>query len=41
MTDRILFLQHGRILEQGTHDALMDSGGAYASMYAAQAERYQ
>lgn len=40
MADRILFLRQGRIVEQGTHESLMDSGGAYASMYAAQAEWY-
>ncbi len=32
--DRILVLRKGRIIEQGSHDALMASGGHYADLYA-------
>ncbi|MBP7402220.1 MAG: ABC transporter ATP-binding protein [Clostridia bacterium] len=36
--DRILMMQNGRIVEQGTHDELMAAGGAYASLVALQAQ---
>ncbi|MCF3106189.1 ABC transporter ATP-binding protein [Streptomyces roseoverticillatus] len=34
--DVILVMESGRIVEQGTHDALLEAGGAYARLYAAQ-----
>jgi ATP-binding cassette subfamily C protein len=34
--DRILVLEHGRIVEQGQHDALIERGGPYARLYARQ-----
>ena len=35
--DLILFLEHGQVVEQGTHDELMQAGGRYAALFAAQA----
>jgi ATP-binding cassette subfamily B protein len=32
-TDRIIVLQNGQILEQGSHNTLMESGGHYAELY--------
>jgi ATP-binding cassette subfamily B protein len=32
--DRILVLERGRLVEQGTHAALLDRGGTYAALYA-------
>jgi ATP-binding cassette subfamily B protein len=34
--DLILVMESGQIVEQGTHDQLLDSGGAYARLYDAQ-----
>jgi len=34
--DQILVLDHGRIVERGTHRELLDAGGAYAAMWALQ-----
>ncbi|MCG0239439.1 MAG: ABC transporter ATP-binding protein/permease [Firmicutes bacterium] len=40
MADRILVLDRGRIVEEGSHEELMRAGGLYAQMYRMQAERY-
>jgi ATP-binding cassette, subfamily B, bacterial len=37
--DLIIVLQHGRIVEQGTHDQLLDEDGLYAWLWRAQARR--
>jgi ABC-type multidrug transport system fused ATPase/permease subunit len=34
--DKILVLYDGRIVERGTHDELLVSGGAYSRLYRAQ-----
>jgi ATP-binding cassette subfamily B protein len=31
--DQILVLEHGRVIERGDHDELVDLGGAYAELY--------
>jgi ATP-binding cassette subfamily B protein len=36
--DLILFMEHGDIVEQGTHDELLERNGAYAEMYNSQFE---
>lgn len=38
--DKILLLEHGRIIEQGSHRQLMQLGGKYADLYTMQAKRY-
>jgi ATP-binding cassette, subfamily B, bacterial len=38
--DRILFLEHGRLVEDGTHQQLMDLGGRYARLFTLQASAY-
>ena len=39
--DRILFLENGRITEEGTHGELMQRGGAYAELFSIQARYYK
>ena len=34
--DLILVVNHGSVIEQGTHDQLLERGGAYASLYNSQ-----
>jgi subfamily B ATP-binding cassette protein HlyB/CyaB len=36
-TDRIITIDRGRLIEDGTHDALIHTGGRYASLYRLQA----
>ena len=39
--DRVVMMQNGAIVEQGTHEELLARGGAYARLFFAQAERYR
>ena len=41
LADEILVIDGGRIVERGTHEALMEKNGQYAEMYEAQREWYQ
>jgi ATP-binding cassette subfamily B protein len=40
MADRILFLEHGELLELGTHEELLAQGGKYAELFRLQAKGY-
>jgi ATP-binding cassette subfamily B protein len=40
MCDRIIVLEHGRIIESGSHDQLMALGGQYQLMFSRQASSY-
>jgi ATP-binding cassette subfamily B protein len=39
--DRIVVIDEGRVVEDGTHDALVAAGGVYAAMYSLQARRFE
>ncbi|MEU8194659.1 ABC transporter ATP-binding protein [Microbispora amethystogenes] len=38
--DRIVVVEHGRVVEQGDHDGLIRSGGRYADLFHLQARRF-
>ena len=39
--DRIILLEHGRIIEEGTHDSLMAKDSRYAELFAVQSKYYK
>lgn len=41
VADRIIMLEKGRIIEEGSHEELMKKDGKYAQMFNLQAEKYQ
>jgi ATP-binding cassette subfamily B protein len=41
MADRILVIEHGRLVEQGSHDELMALNGRYAELFTLQAAAYR
>jgi ATP-binding cassette subfamily B protein len=41
MADRIVVLEGGRLIEEGTHNQLMSQGGVYAGMFEMQAASYR
>ena len=41
MADRIIMLENGEIIEEGSHDELMNMNGKYAEMFNKQAEKYR
>jgi ATP-binding cassette subfamily B protein len=38
--DRIVVIDGGRVVEDGTHDSLLSAGGRYADLYQLQASRF-
>ncbi|HLJ32547.1 MAG TPA: ABC transporter ATP-binding protein, partial [Ktedonobacteraceae bacterium] len=41
LADRILVLEHGSLIESGTHAQLMQLDGRYAELFNLQAEAYR
>ena len=41
MADRILMMENGEIIEEGSHEELINKNGKYAEMFNLQAEKYR
>jgi ATP-binding cassette subfamily B protein len=41
LANRIIVLEEGRILEEGSHEALLERGGRYAELFTLQAQAYR
>jgi ATP-binding cassette subfamily B protein len=41
MADRILVLKDGELVDQGTHEELLERGGLYAELFSLQAAGYR
>lgn len=41
MADRILVLREGQVVEEGSHETLLEAGGLYAELFGLQAEGYR
>jgi ATP-binding cassette subfamily B protein len=41
MADRVLVLEEGRVVEDGSHEALLSLGGHYAELFSLQAAGYR
>jgi len=41
MADRILVLEGGRVIEDGSHEGLVAAGGLYADLFTMQAAGYR
>ena len=39
--DRILFMEHGQIAEEGTHEQLLEKKGGYANLFEVQSKYYK
>ena len=40
LAERIVVFAHGKIVEDGSHEQLLEQGGEYARLYKAQAQWY-
>ena len=41
MADRLVVLDEGRVVEEGSHDELIERGGLYSELFSLQAQGYR